>query len=146
MKTQFEISSGGVIFRGRNETVEICLIGTQQGTRWQIPKGHVDEGESLEETALREVKEETGLEGDSFGRIDQIDYWFWSVEGTEKLRHHKVVYFFLLEYVRGDTGDHDFEVDAAEWFPIDEAIEKLSYENEQRVARKAKEMISKTQC
>jgi 8-oxo-dGTP pyrophosphatase MutT (NUDIX family) len=141
METRFEISSGGVIFRSRDEAVEICLIGTQEGTRWQLPKGHVDDDESLEETAVREVLEETGLEGHSLGRIHQIDYWFWSAEGSKKIRHHKVVYFFLLEYVGGDTADHDFEVDAAEWFPVDQAIEKLSYENEQEIARRAREMI-----
>jgi len=75
------------------------------------------------------------------GRIDKIEYWFLSTEGETKVRHHKIVYFHLLDYSGGDTEDHDFEVDAAEWVPIDKAVERLTYENERRIADRAKEMI-----
>lgn len=142
METRFEISSGGVIFRVRGGRVEICLIQTHGGAHWQLPKGHVDKGESLEDTAAREVTEETGLRGRSLGRIDKVEYWFQSTENDEQIRHHKVVYFHLMEYAGGSVDEHDFEVDEARWFPIEEAIETLTFENERKVARRAAVMIA----
>ena len=85
-------------------SVMVCLIKTLPENYWQLPKGMVENKESLEATALREVKEETGLEGVSEGLIDSIEYWFWLQEGDEKQRHHKVVYFYLIKCTGGDWG------------------------------------------
>src|SRR5205085_11430086 len=88
-RTLFEISAGGVIYRRRADAIEVCLIATKGGTRWQLPKGKREEGESLEETAAREVAEETGLTGRVGPRLEKIELWFtWNEDGTP-VRHHK---------------------------------------------------------
>ena len=140
-KTQFDVSAGGVMYRTENNEVMVCLIKTPPNGDWQLPKGLVDENESLEQTALREVKEETGLEGTLEGRIDSIDYWFWFQEGKEKVRHHKTVYFFLLRYKRGVTEDHDDEVQEASWMPLTKALDTLSFDAERGILRKAEQML-----
>jgi 8-oxo-dGTP pyrophosphatase MutT (NUDIX family) len=142
MSSQPEVSSGGVIFRRTDAGVEVCLIAVAGGERWQLPKGHPGPGESLEETAVREVREETGLDGHSLGQIDKIDYWFWADDGQRKHRVYKIVYFHLLECTGGSTKGHDFEVDDAVWFPVDEAVQRLTFETEKKVARRAKQMIA----
>jgi 8-oxo-dGTP pyrophosphatase MutT (NUDIX family) len=139
--TQFDVSAGGVIYRTENNEVMVCLIKTPPNGDWQLPKGLVDDNESFEQTALREVKEETGLEGTLEGRIDSIDYWFWQEEGDEKIRHHKTVYFFLLKYITGVTEDHDDEVQEAVWMPLTKALSTLSFDGERAILRKAEEML-----
>src|SRR4051812_13293038 len=109
-RTLFEISAGGVIYRRTQRGIAVCLIATKGGTRWQLPKGKREEGESLEQTAAREVAEETGLIGRVGPRLDRIDLWFTWTENGVAVRHHKLVYFYLLEYERGSTDDHDDEV------------------------------------
>src|SRR5882672_8883865 len=112
-RTLFEVSAGGVIYRRTRHGVAVCLISTKGGTRWQLPKGKREEGESLEQTAAREVSEETGLTGRVGPRLDKIDLWFtWNEDGVA-VRHHKLVYFYLLEYTSGSTDDHDDEVEEA---------------------------------
>ncbi len=141
-RTLFEISAGGVIYRRGERGIEICLIATKGGTRWQLPKGKREDGESLEETAAREVAEETGLTGRVGARLEKIELWFtWNEEGTP-VRHHKLVYFFLLEYERGDTADHDDEVEDARWFDAEEALAQLTFANERRVVSRALEVLA----
>lgn len=141
-KTVFEISAGGVVFRRKGKSVEVALISTKEGEVWALPKGLVEKGESLEEAARREVREETGIEARVTRRIDKIDYWFfWEDEPGVKRRHHKIVYFFLMEYQGGTTAEHDFEVEQAAWFPIQEAIEKVSYKTEREVLKKAVDFL-----
>ena len=140
MKTVFEISAGGVIFKKENNDISVAII--RVGNRYALPKGLVEKGESLEHTAVREVKEETGLEGKLLGLIDKIDYWFfWKNEKGEKVRHHKKVYFYLLEFVKGSTEKHDFEVDEVLWLSPGEALEKLSYKSEKEILKKAIQKI-----
>lgn len=141
VKTKFDISSGGVIYWFRDGDVRVCLIKTPPKGNWQLPKGLVDKNESLEETAVREVKEETGLDGITEGRIDKIDYWFWLKEGDKKVRHHKIVYFYLIKYSSGSTNDHDQEVEEACWFPIKEALERITFKSEKEVIQKAGEIL-----
>ena len=129
-KTQFDVSAGGVIYRDDDNEVIVCLIKTPPNGDWQLPKGLVDENESFEEAALREVKEETGLEGILEAPIDNIEYWFWFQEGKEKVRHHKIVYFFLLKYITGVTEDHDDEVQEAVWMPLTKALSTLPFDGE----------------
>lgn len=140
MTTRFQLSAGGVVCR-RNPAgqLEVVLIATQGGERWGLPKGLVEKGESLEETALREVREETGLEAEILERLEPIEYWFWWDEDGQKVRYHKKVYFFLMAYRSGDVAQHDFEVEDVRWFPIDQAIERASYRTEREVLQQVKE-------
>lgn len=140
-KSIFQISAGGVIYRPAGDMTMVCLIKTPPQGDWQLPKGLVEENESLEATAVREVREETGLEGCSEGLIDTIDYWFWLQEAGEKKRHHKVVYFYLIKYAGGHTDNHDHEVEEARWLPADEAVQRLSFASEKRVMQKALEIM-----
>ncbi len=143
-KVKFEISAGGVIYKKNGNEVEVALIGLKNGKVWALPKGHIEEGESVEEAARREVAEETGLRGKVIDKIDKIEYWYrWPDENGEKVTHHKIVYFYLMEYEEGSTEDHDWEVEEVRWFPIDEAIRTATYKNERRILEKAKEMIEK---
>lgn len=136
-----EISAGGVIYRRRRGTPEVCLIATQGGKAWQLPKGLIERGEQPEEAAAREVTEETGLRGKLLGRLERIEYWYVADYGPERERVHKLVYFFLFRYTRGSTNDHDAEVDDARWIPLGEARRLLSFENERRVLEQAAKAI-----
>jgi len=134
-----QISSGGVIFRKSGDRVEIALITARGKKAWSLPKGLIDKNEAPEETALREVREESGLHGKIIEKIGHISYWYSLDE--ERIKVNKMVHFFLLKYINGDTRDHDHEVDEAKWFAIDDAIETLSYRSEQQIVQKAKVMI-----
>jgi 8-oxo-dGTP pyrophosphatase MutT (NUDIX family) len=115
----------------------VCLIRTPPPGQWRLPKGLVEEKESLEDTAVREVMEETGLEGAAEGFIDTIEYWFWPQEGGEKKRHHKVVYFYLIKCTGGHTDRHDDEVEEACWLDAQEAVQRLSFASEKKIVEKA---------
>jgi 8-oxo-dGTP pyrophosphatase MutT (NUDIX family) len=131
-----------VIHRRAASGIEVCLISTRGGARWQLPKGKREPGESLEQTAAREVAEETGLIGRVGPRLDKVDLWFtWNDDG-KLVRHHKLVYFFLLTYERGNTADHDQEVNDARWFTAEEAIARLTFPNERRVVARALDILA----
>ena len=142
MTTRFQLSAGGVVCR-RNPAgpLEVALIATQGGKVWALPKGLVEQGESLEATALREVREETGLEAEIVERLEPIEYWFWWNEGGQKVRYHKKVYYFLMAYRGGDVAQHDFEVEEVRWFAIDEAIERASHRTERELLEQVKERV-----
>jgi 8-oxo-dGTP pyrophosphatase MutT (NUDIX family) len=95
----------------------------------------MQEGESTEQTAKREVREETGLEGKVQEKLGEIHYEFYSVEERSKI--YKTVHFFLIEYLHGSLEDHDAEVEEARWLPIERAKEQLVYENEREILKKA---------
>jgi len=134
-----QISSGGVIFRRSDNSIEVALIAVRGRKAWCLPKGLIDKNEAPPETALREVREEAGLHGEIIEKIGHISYWYFINE--DRVKVHKMVHFFLLKYIKGDTEDHDHEVDEARWFQIDEAIETLSYRSEKQIVQKAKGMI-----
>jgi 8-oxo-dGTP pyrophosphatase MutT (NUDIX family) len=134
-----DVSAGGVVYRRAAEQgpVEVALVGRLRPKRWALPKGTPEVGETLEGTALREVVEETGLLGRIEQPLDQIQYWFvWG-----GVRHFKTVHFYLMQMVGGDTANHDGEYDVVEWFPIAEALRRLSYPNEARVVDKAQQVL-----
>ena len=140
---KMQVSSGGVIFRkSGDDHVEIALVAVKDGKVWSLPKGIVEKGEEAAETAVREVREETGLSGRTLKKIGEISYWYYIKEDNAKCR--KTVHFYLIEYLSGDTADHNWEVDRAEWFPIDEALLKLSYRGDKEIVRKAREMLSES--
>lgn len=140
---QREFSAGGVLVRrlsGRWMVAAIRPAGKPAGT-WALPKGRIDAGERGEETALREVAEETGAHGRSLGKLGDVRYWFnWRGE-----RVFKVVSFFLVRYAGGRLGDvpeaFRHEVAEVRWLPLEDAPRLLAYAGERDMARRALERL-----
>jgi 8-oxo-dGTP diphosphatase len=134
-----QTSAGGVIYRKKERGVQIVLISVRNGQAWCLPKGIVDKGETKEEAALREVREETGLTGRIIDVLGDINYWYFIKE--ENIKCRKKVYFYLMEYVSGDTADHDIEVDEAGWFSPENAMKKVRYKGDRSMLEKAIEKL-----
>ena len=140
MRTVREISSGGVVYRRYKGRTEVALIRTRD--KWCLPKGRVEEGEGLQETALREVREEAGSEGRVVAKLGDITYWYTNrTKEGETIRIFKRVYFYLIRRLKGDVRQHDEEVAEARWFPLEEAVNKLSYLSERKTMRKAMSLL-----
>ena len=137
-----QVSAGGVVFRSNEGRTEVALVSVGPQRRWQLPKGLVDGKERPDVTAVREAREEAGVDAEVMAPIETIEYWYAGLDGGERVRFHKRVHFFLLKYVSGDTADHDWEVNEARWVPIEDAGGQLAFENERRVMQRAKELIS----
>ncbi|MEK6791481.1 MAG: NUDIX hydrolase [Deltaproteobacteria bacterium] len=149
MQTERQISAGGVVFRRSSSGVEVALISTVSGKPWGLPKGLAEKGESLARTAHREVREETGLDGRIVEKIGHIEYFYTHKDdvGGDAVyrRYFKIVYFFLMERIGGDIGNHDAEVSECRWFPIQDAIGALKYDDEKTLLKKAVKIISEMQ-
>jgi 8-oxo-dGTP diphosphatase len=140
--TETQVSAGGVVYRKKKTGIEVALIKVGPVVRWQLPKGIVDNGETPEQAAVREVREETGLIAKIELPIDKIEYWYVSGGKTGKVRYHKFVHFYLMKYRSGKTDDHDHEVLEARWVPIADAIRMMSFKSERDLVEKAREMVS----
>ena len=132
-KTAQTVSAGGVVYRRLDSGFQIALVGQTDRGVWGLPKGGPLKGETVEETALREVQEETGLIARLARPLNSIDYWFFS-RGT---RFHKTVHYFLMEAVGGDIAYHDREYDQVQWFDPEQAIARATYDNERELIRRA---------
>jgi 8-oxo-dGTP pyrophosphatase MutT (NUDIX family) len=140
MKTVRDVSAGGVIYRQRDGRYEIALVGKLSPRRWGLPKGGRQRGETLEQAAVREVVEETGMQGRLICPLGEIEYWFrWAGQ-----RHFKTVYFYLMEAIGGDISQHDHEYDLVEWFDLDQARRNMSYPSELDIVSKAAELLEST--
>jgi 8-oxo-dGTP diphosphatase len=137
-----QVSAGGVAFRRHEEEDEIAIVAVNPSGRWQLPKGLVDEGETAEQAAVREVREEAGIETRVVGPIDTISYWFVSDWDEVRRKIHKKVHFFFLRYVSGDTADHDDEILEARWVKADSAIGMLAFDSEKDIVKKALAMLN----
>jgi len=131
------ISAGGIVYRRNDGKTEIVICGRDSDGVWGLPKGTPEAGESLEETALREVSEETGLEVRIVDKVGVVEYWF-AREGT---RYHKWVHHYLMDAVGGDTNSHDVEYDRVEWRDSRAALRRLTFKNEADMVAKALKMI-----
>jgi len=129
-----EFSAGGLVVRRMRGQPYIAAVRLKEGKVLALPKGHIEPGESGAEAALREVREETGIDSHLVEKIDDIKYWY-SRDGA---RVFKVVSFFLLAYRSGSVRDYQREeVEGAEWVPLREAPQRLSYKGEKEMARAA---------
>lgn len=104
---------------------------------WSLPKGHIELGETAEQTAIREVAEETGIQGSVLAALGSIDYWFV----TEGRRVHKTVHHYLMRFLGGELSDDDVEVSEVAWVPLKELPDRLAYADERRLAEVADELI-----
>jgi 8-oxo-dGTP pyrophosphatase MutT (NUDIX family) len=129
-----EFSAGGLVVRRMRGRPYIAAVRVKGGAVLALPKGHIEPGESGAETAVREVREETGVEGRVIEKLDDIRYWY-TRDGARVL---KVVSFFLLGYRSGSVRDYQREeVDGAEWLPLEEAPDRLAYRGERDMAKAA---------
>jgi 8-oxo-dGTP diphosphatase len=140
-----QVSAGGIVFKMDGPRVHVALISVGPQRRWQLPKGLVNKDEQPEIAALREAREEAGVDSEIVQHIETIEYWFAGLDGGERVRFHKRVHFFLMRYLAGDTSNHDWEVNEARWVPIEDAITELAFENEKRVATTARDLIAKNE-
>jgi len=141
METRREVSAGGVVYRREGDGVQVALASrrTRRGDlAWGLPKGNIEEGETRESAAVREVLEETGLVTEVEGSLGDIRYFYvW-----EGVRVHKVVHFFLMRAVGGDVADHDHEMQDVRWFDLADALEQATYESEREVLARAAERLA----
>jgi 8-oxo-dGTP pyrophosphatase MutT (NUDIX family) len=135
--TESAVSAGGVVYRLGEGGIEVVICGRLGDGVWGLPKGTPDAGESLEQTAAREVSEETGLQVSIADKIGVVEYWF----ARSGVRYHKRVHHYLFEATGGDTEAHDLEYDRVEWRLIDQALKTLTFKNEIEMVKKAREMI-----
>jgi 8-oxo-dGTP pyrophosphatase MutT (NUDIX family) len=132
LRTVSEVSAGGLVVDRAGPTPRAALIGRldRRGRLlWSLPKGHVEPGESPEETAVREVQEETGIRGRVLSKLGVIDFWFVA----DSHRVHKTVHHFLLEAESGELSDADIEVDEVAWVPLADLTRRLAYDTERKL-------------
>ena len=145
LRTVHETSAGGLVIDGLDgpkDTQKAALIGRidRRGRMlWSLPKGHIELGETAEQTAIREVAEETGLQGSVLAALGSIDYWFV----TEGRRVHKTVHHYLMRFLGGELSDDDVEVTEVAWVPLRELPSRLAYADERKLAEVAGELIDK---
>ena len=139
-----QISAGGVAYRAIDDRIEIAIILTIPERRWQLPKGIIDAGETPEQAALREVREEAGIDTELIEVLNRTEYWFTADRDGVRSRFHKYVHWFLLKYTSGDVANHDHEVEEARWVEFGEALKLLAFKNERDIVEKAIEVTRTT--
>ena len=134
-QVEHQMSAGGVVYRTIDGVIEIVLCGRNTPRQWSLPKGTPDNDETIAETALREVNEETGLRVKILQHLGIISYWF--VRTNDGVRCHKIVHYFLMQPISGSIQKHDHEFDEVRWFPGEEAVRILHYANDASIVEKA---------
>jgi 8-oxo-dGTP pyrophosphatase MutT (NUDIX family) len=135
-----EISAGGVVVRDGELVVIVPTRRAADGSRVLcLPKGHIDPGESPQQAAAREVREEGGVEGELIEELGEVRYWY----RRDGRPIRKAVVFFLFRYTGGDPADHDDEVEQAQWMSLREAEEALSYAGEREMVQRARAALAR---
>lgn len=137
METLDQVSAGGVVCREQGALLEVVLISVGDPARWQLPKGIVDSDETPEQAALREVREEAGVSATIIAPLDPVEYWYVGSRGKRRVRFHKIVHFFVMQYAGGDVADHDHEVNEAAWVSVDQAQQLLAFKGEKQAVAQA---------
>lgn len=135
--TKLDEAAGGAVVSLVDGELHLVLIATPRdgGVRWSLPKGHFHKGETREQTAIREVREETGLVPEILDVLGSVDYWFTD----RKYRYHKFVHFFVMRAIGGNLDDHDDEVVEARCFGWDEALARMAYASERKIVAESRE-------
>jgi 8-oxo-dGTP pyrophosphatase MutT (NUDIX family) len=130
-----------VIDRSKTKGLLIGRIDVRDKSRekllWSLPKGHIEEGESPEAAAIREVKEETGIESEISKSLGVIDFWFMA--GGKRI--HKTVHHFVFNETGGKIAPQVSEVDDVRWFPLEEIVDRLAYPDEKKLIARSKELL-----
>jgi 8-oxo-dGTP pyrophosphatase MutT (NUDIX family) len=137
---KFEFSAGGVVFKKDNGQLKILVSQHSQHHGWVFPKGIIGDnikGENKEETAVREVKEETGIEAKILKPLNPVSYWY--VFEGQKIK--KTVYYYIMEYTGGDFKERDMEMEDVEWLNVEEVEKRLTYKSDKEVWQEARELI-----
>ena len=138
--TKREISAGGVVYRREGDEIEVVLASrrTRRGElAWGLAKGGIEEEESAEDAAVREVREETGLLAEIEASLGETRYFYvW-----EDVRIRKTVHFFLMRHTGGNVEDRDDEMEEIRWFPLERALKRAAYRGERDVLGRAAEML-----
>lgn len=140
LRRERAVSAGGVVYRRGDHGFDVVLCGRSVEHLWALPKGTPNDGESISETAEREVREETGLGVSVIADLGSIEYTF--VRPLEGVRYDKTVQHFLLRPDgTGAFEEHDHEYDRVAWFPIEEALRVMTHDNERRIVERARTVI-----
>lgn len=131
-------SAGGVVHRSSDGAIEVLLVRRHDPPLWALPKGTPNAGETLTETAVRETREESGLEVEIEAPLKAITYFF--VRG--RIRFHKTVHFFLMRPIGGHVDDHDHEFDEVRWVQVEEALQLMTHATERAVVQAAVEALA----
>lgn len=132
--TKRAVSAGGVIVQDRADGRWALLIARRSVTgllQWTLPKGGVEQGETLEEAAVREVREETGIHAQIASELGVVDYWF--VWRPDAVRYHKYVHYYVMRPLAGHLHERDDEAEHVCWLPIHQALSRMSHPNEREL-------------
>lgn len=138
---KFEFSAGGIVYK-TSPSLQILVSKHSQHHGWVFPKGligdkEVNKHQTKEETAIREVKEETGIDGEIEQSLTPVSYWYV----FEGVKIKKTVYYFIMKFVGGDIEEHDSEMEEVEWLPLEEVEKRLTYPSDKEVWDEAKKLM-----
>lgn len=143
MRQVNEFSAGGLVVDLAGREPRGALIGRVDRSGrllWSLPKGHIETGETAEQAAVREVREETGIEGQILGELGTISFWFVA----DGRRVHKTVNHYLMRAVGGELSDEDVEVSEVAWVPLPAIADRLAYPDERNLLDVASRLLAET--